>query len=94
MNGAATVRRYRVVGYVQGVSFRVNACRAARALGLDGYVRNLADGSVEAVATGPEAALAEFERWLAVGPALARVERVEVAAAADVVPAGGGFVVR
>jgi acylphosphatase len=44
-------------GRVQGVGFRYMTVRAARALGLHGYVRNLADGRVHAVAEGPPDAL-------------------------------------
>lgn len=53
-----------VEGLVQGVAFRAFTRDKARTLGLVGFVRNLADGRVEAVAAGPEEALAEFRRWL------------------------------
>ena len=43
--------RVRVTGTVQGVGFRYYTRREAAGLGLDGYVRNTADGSVEAVAS-------------------------------------------
>ena len=73
---------------MQGVGFRAETLRAARRLGLSGWVRNRDDGAVEAEAQGPEPAVAEFAHWIASGPSWARVERVE-AAAADVLPAGG-----
>ena len=69
-------RRYHVSGKVQGVYYRASAREAARGLGLSGWVRNLPDGRVEAVAAGSPAALAEFERWLAQGPPRAEVSAV------------------
>ncbi len=50
-------RRFRFVGRVQGVGFRYTSRRIALELGLQGYVRNLADGSVEMFAQGPQADL-------------------------------------
>ena len=50
-------RRIRFEGRVQGVGFRYTSRRIARGLGLQGYVRNLADGSVEMFAQGPQADL-------------------------------------
>jgi acylphosphatase len=81
-------RRFRVSGKVQGVYFRVSAREAARALGLDGWVCNLPDGRVEAVAVGSAAALAEFARWLAQGPPRARVSAVTSEACEEDVGAG------
>jgi acylphosphatase len=69
--------RFVVRGHVQGVGFRWYVWRHAGRLGLRGFARNLADGSVEVVAAGPASALAELERLLARGPALARVADVE-----------------
>ena len=68
--------RFIVSGRVQGVFFRASARREAERLGLNGHARNLADGSVEVVASGEEAALHELEVWLQHGPPPARVERV------------------
>lgn len=70
--------RFLVSGMVQGVGFRWFVARHARALGLGGYARNLADGRVEVVACGgaPEA-IARLEELLREGPAHAAVERVE-----------------
>ena len=73
MSGA----RFRVAGRVQGVWFRASTCERALALQLRGYARNLADGGVEVVATGAEAALDELERWLWQGPPLAKVSAVQ-----------------
>ena len=50
-------RRFCFVGRVQGVGFRYTSRRIALGLSLQGYVRNLADGSVEMFAQGPQAAL-------------------------------------
>jgi len=72
-----------VRGRVQGVGFRWWACEEARRLGLDGWVRNLADGSVELLAAGPETVVAEFVGSCGVGPSGARVSSVERQAAAD-----------
>lgn len=73
------VRRYVVRGRVQGVGFRFFVSRQAEALGVRGWVRNLPDGTVEAVAAGDESQVASFERVLATGPTFARVDGVEVA---------------
>lgn len=67
----------RVYGVVQGVGFRMFAQSEARRLGLSGYVRNCADGSVETVAEGEETMLARFLEALRRGPFGARVDRVE-----------------
>ena len=69
-------RHFLVSGQVQGVFFRAATEDAARHLGLTGWVRNLADGSVELVACGEVAKLSELERWLWQGPPRARVEQV------------------
>ena len=50
-------RRFCFVGRVQGVGFRYTSRRIALGLSLQGYVRNLADGSVEMFAQGPQADL-------------------------------------
>ena len=68
----------RIYGLVQGVFFRSSMRRIALKLGLTGWVRNLPDGSVEAVVEGPKDKVEELIRWAHRGPPLARVERVEV----------------
>jgi acylphosphatase len=62
---------------VQGVWYR-ESCRAeAVSLGVSGWVRNLADGRVEAVLEGPPAAVARVVQWCHEGPSRARVDAVE-----------------
>lgn len=70
-------KRFLVHGRVQGVGFRWFVGRQADRLRLRGFARNLRDGSVEVVAAGSEAALAQLAQALAQGPASARVERVD-----------------
>lgn len=70
-------RRYWVSGLVQGVWFRASARERALALGLIGSAENLDDGRVEVTVYGLEQALDSLERWLAVGPPGAQVQRVE-----------------
>lgn len=69
--------RARVVfqGLVQGVFFRANTQERARSLGLTGWVRNLPDGSVEAVFEGEESAVKGAIDWCATKQPHARVER-------------------
>ncbi|MFB6152940.1 MAG: acylphosphatase, partial [Halodesulfurarchaeum sp.] len=63
---------------VQGVFFRANTREQAQERGIDGWVRNLADGRVEAVFEGPEADVEEMVEWCHEGSPAARVEDVEV----------------
>jgi acylphosphatase len=67
----------RITGRVQGVGFRHYLTRAARQLGLSGWVRNRSDGSVEAVVCGSEEAVQQLLAWSRRGPSAAFVERVE-----------------
>ena len=72
----------RVTGRVQGVAFRAHTEHEARRRGLVGWVRNLPDGSVEAVAEGPRSALEDLAAWCRQGPPAARVESLELSWAA------------
>ena len=67
-----------VSGDVQGVFFRYETRERARAYGLDGWVRNLPDGRVEAVFEGPVQAVQAMVGWCRQGPSGARVTEVEV----------------
>ena len=66
-----------VRGRVQGVGFRAFVLRRAQALGISGWVRNRADGSVELEAEGEAAALDGLEEAVTRGPPGARVTAVE-----------------
>lgn len=66
----------RVEGKVQGVYFRESARQEAERLGVVGWVRNLADGSVEAEAQGASGPLHEFVAWCHKGPPAAQVTAV------------------
>jgi acylphosphatase len=78
-------RRYLINGRVQGVGFRWFAESVASREGLHGWVRNLPDGRVEAMAEGEAEAIERFERALRHGPPAARVDEIEVD---DRVPTG------
>jgi len=65
-----------VAGRVQGVWFRDGCRDEARALGVTGFVRNRADGSVEAEFEGPHAAVERMIAWCGHGPTRARVDAV------------------
>ena len=86
--------RRRVVahGLVQGIWFRESARRRADELGIAGWVRNRADGAVEAELEGPPEDIEVLTDWFRRGPSGAQVERLEVEEAA---PTGeAGFSVR
>ena len=72
--------RQRVVahGRVQGVWFRDSVRQQAESLGLAGWVRNRADGSVEAVFEGPTVGVTRAVEWCHHGPERAHVERLDV----------------
>ncbi|MFD8154914.1 carbamoyltransferase HypF [Streptomyces sp. NPDC059720] len=87
-----TVRGFRVFGVVQGVGFRPFVYRTAHALGLDGWVANVA-GHVEGEVAGDSRVIDEFAARLGTqAPPLARVRRVELTGADD--SPGAGFRVR
>ena len=66
-----------VAGRVQGVGFRYSALYFAKSLGLKGWVRNLSNGNVEAIAQGPEVQVSKFEGWMSKGPATAYVSHIQ-----------------
>lgn len=77
MTDRKQARLYVVHGRVQGVGFRYFVERAAARLGLGGYVKNRADGSVEVLAVGGAAQLEKLREALQKGPPIARVDDVE-----------------
>jgi acylphosphatase len=86
-------RRYVIAGRVQGVGFRWFTHDAAAREGVHGWVRNLADGSVEVVAEGDRTAVDGLEAAVRRGPSSAHVERFDVE---EIAPAGRttGFEIR
>ena len=70
-------RRFLIRGEVQGVGYRFFAQRAAARHQVVGYVRNCADGTVEALAEGAPDSVEEFKHDLATGPQWAVVNQVE-----------------
>lgn len=70
--------RLKIYGRVQGVGFRWSMQREAKKLGLSGWVRNLPDGTVEAVIEGDEERVEALIGWAHQGPRLAMVKKVEV----------------
>ncbi len=74
------VRRVRVIvhGFVQAVGFRATARSSARSLELAGWIRNNADGTVEAELEGPPDRLDLLVDWFRRGPRGARVDTIDV----------------
>ena len=70
-------RKFFISGDVQGVGFRFFAQRAAARHQVVGYVRNLDDGRVEALAEGPAKSVEGFKNDLATGPRFSSVDHVE-----------------
>jgi len=64
-------------GRVQGVGFRYWMTREAEKRGLNGWVLNLSDGSVEALISGPDAAVQDLIEASRRGPRLSHVESIE-----------------
>ncbi|WP_102223500.1 acylphosphatase [Acidimangrovimonas sediminis] len=81
----------RITGRVQGVAFRAWTEHRARGLGLDGWVKNEADGSVTALIAGPTETVATMLEALHRGPDLARVDTVATEMAED--PGDTGFAI-
>lgn len=70
--------KVRIYGRVQGVFFRHHTKLVADGLGLTGWVRNCADGSVEAVCSGSTDALEQMIDWFQLGPDSAVVNKVDI----------------
>lgn len=68
----------KVKGRVQGVFYRQSTRQEAQQLGLRGWVRNMGDGTVEALVQGPEPAVDTLIAWCKIGPASATVDSVDV----------------
>ena len=64
-------------GRVQGVFFRDTARHVARRFNIKGSAVNLSDGTVEVIAEGAANEVKQFQSWLAIGPDMATVTKVE-----------------
>lgn len=73
-----STKHLNIYGLVQGVYYRESLCREAKIHGVDGWVRNRRDGSVEAMLQGEESAVQTLIAWCRTGPRDARVARVEI----------------
>lgn len=82
------LRRLLVHGRVQGVWYRGWTVDQAEELGLDGWVRNRRDGTVEILVAGPDEAIAELIARCRKGPSAAQVERIEEMEADETPPPG------
>ena len=86
--------RVKIHGLVQGVGFRFSTAREAERLALDGWVKNLLDGSVQFEAEGEDAAVDALVEWAHQGPVSAWVSGVRVREVpARGAEADGGFAI-
>ncbi|HEV7759136.1 MAG TPA: acylphosphatase [Acidimicrobiales bacterium] len=67
-----------MAGYVQGVGYRQSCRRQAVALGVQGWVRNDGDGTVQAALEGEAGAVDQLVAWMRIGPPHARVAKLDV----------------
>lgn len=87
-------KRLLIEGRVQGVGYRYAFSERATALGLAGWVRNRANGAVEASVHGTDDALEAIIAWAHQGPPAARVKQVAVLDETEPAPATGPFAIR
>ena len=80
---ASNTIKVRIYGTVQGVFFRHHTKLTADGLGLTGWVRNRADGSVEAVCSGSTETLEKMIDWFRLGPDSAVVNKVDIDESVD-----------
>jgi acylphosphatase len=77
------IKRLTIRGIVQKIGFRIWTERKALSLGLDGWVRNRLDDSVEILVAGPPTAVAKLIEHCRSGPPLARVDSIEIEDASE-----------
>jgi acylphosphatase len=77
MSGERKAVSLRITGRVQGVGYRAWLAGQAEAAGLDGWVRNRRDGSVEALLSGPAEAVDRVAAACRHGPGMALVDRIQ-----------------
>lgn len=71
-------KKLNVIGRVQGVFFRLETQKEAKRLDVSGYVKNLPDGSVEAVIQGDAQTVEKMIKWCRQGPPASRVDHIEL----------------
>jgi acylphosphatase len=85
------IKRLVIEGLVQGVGYRVSLANKAKTLGIEGWVRNRRDGSVEACVVGKEEAIEALIIWSRGGPPSARVLNVHISDSTESAPLTGQF---
>lgn len=83
-----TIFRLRIKGQVQGVGYREWAIGEATSRGLDGWIRNRSDGSVEMLIAGPDATIKEMLGACTQGPGAAQVANIDIHNETEMPPAG------
>ncbi|MCE9522827.1 MAG: acylphosphatase [Alphaproteobacteria bacterium] len=83
-----TIFRLRIKGRVQGVGYREWAMAEALSRGLDGWIRNRSDGSVEILVAGPDETIKDMLGACTQGPPEAQVENIDIKNETDPPPAG------
>jgi acylphosphatase len=73
-----TSLRLRIEGFVQAVGYRNFAIEKARALALDGWIRNRSDGTVEALVSGSTRSVEDFVSACTIGPAGSKVKSIDL----------------
>ncbi len=74
---SGSIRHVMITGRVQGVGYRAWVHEHANSRGLEGWVRNRRDGSVEAVFAGPDGVVSDMIKACGRGPISARVDSVQ-----------------
>ena len=90
---ATSDRHVLISGRVQGVGYRMATQQQARQLGLRGWVRNLADGRVEARFVGEATIVEVMVTWCWQGPPAAQVEAIEIADSSNPEAIAADFVI-
>lgn len=94
MTEPLSAARWLISGRVQGVGYRWFVLRRAEELGVGGWARNLPDGRVEVVASGPPEVLERLDAALRSGPRPAYVENVDKADIPHHTVGANGFYIR